>query len=57
VGSDLERAKRLVTKKIGKYKGLEKRELYQKLGGVLARNGFDWETIKASIDDVLQKGV
>ena len=57
VGSDYDRAKRLAEKKIGKYKHLPKAEIYQKLGGVLARSGFDWETTKASIDEVLQDGV
>lgn len=55
--SDLELAKKLVEKKIDRYKGLTKQELYQKLGGFLARKGYDWDVIKASIDEVLQKGV
>jgi regulatory protein len=50
--SDLETAKRLVEKRIARYKGLSKQEVYQKLGGFLARRGFDWDTIKRSIDDV-----
>jgi regulatory protein len=56
-GSDKERARKLAVKKLPKYKHLPKQEIYQKLGGVLARNGFPWEIIKASIDEVLQDGV
>lgn len=56
VGSDLDRAKKLVEKKIGKYKDLPKHELYQKLGAVLARRGFSWDIIKRSIDDVIGMG-
>ncbi len=57
IQNDLEQAKKLVEKKREKYKGVSKQELYQKLGGFLARRGFDWETIKASIDEVMKKGV
>ncbi len=55
--NDLEQAKKLVEKKIERYKGLPKHELYQKLGGFLARRGFDWDTIKQSIDEVIREGV
>lgn len=48
--NDLEQAKKIVEKKIGTYKHLPKHELYQKLGGFLSRRGFDWDTIKRSID-------
>jgi len=48
--NDLELARKIVEKKIGKYKHLPKYELYQKLGGFLSRRGFDWDTIKRSID-------
>ncbi len=54
---DLELAKKLVEKKIERYRNLPKPELYQKLGAFLARRGYDWDIIKASIDEVLQKGV
>jgi regulatory protein len=50
IQNDLESAKKIVEKKFPKYKGLSKYELYQKLGAVLARKGFNWETIKKSID-------
>jgi regulatory protein len=56
-GSDLESAKKLVERKIDKYKDLSRQEIYQKLGGFLARRGFDWDTIKKSIDDSLEHKV
>lgn len=55
-GSDYDRAKKLAEKKFPRYKHLPKQEIYQKLGGVLARNGFNWEIIKRSIDDILRMG-
>lgn len=55
--SDLDRAKQLVKVKIEKLKGLSRQEVYKKLGGFLARRGFDWDTIKQSIDESLKKRV
>ena len=55
--SDLEKAKRLTEKQVQKYSKLSPVEQRQKLGQFLARHGFDWETIKQAIDDVLTKGV
>lgn len=57
IQSDLEQAKVLVDKKISKYKNLPKQEIYQKLGAFLARKGFDWSTIKKSIDEAIGKEV
>jgi len=57
LNNDFESAKKLVEKKMPKYKGLEKQIIYQKLGAFLARRGFDWETIKKSIDDGLSNEV
>lgn len=51
--SETELAKKIVSKKILRYKNMEKQELYQKLGGLLARKGFDWETIKACLDSTI----
>jgi regulatory protein len=48
-------AKKLVEKKLQKYKQLSREEIYQKLGAFLARRGFDWETIKKSIDSVMDE--
>ena len=53
VGSDKERARKIALKKFPKYQHLTKQEIYQKLCGVLARNGFDWEIIKESIDALI----
>lgn len=57
ISNDLEQVRKLIEKKIARYKGLSRQELYQKLGGFLARRGFDWETIKQAIDEVVKKGV
>jgi regulatory protein len=53
--SDLETAMKLVEKKFARYKDLSRQEIYQKLGGFLARKGFDWETIKKSIDSEIER--
>ena len=66
IESDLDRAKKLVEIRIKRFRnpstplkagkfGMTREELYQKIGGFLARRGFDWETIKQSIDDSLFK--
>jgi regulatory protein len=57
VQSDLDSAKKLIEKKIEKFKNLPEQEIYQKLGRFLASKGFNWDTIKKSIDEVLGKGV
>lgn len=54
---DYSLAKQLVEKKIGKYKGLSRMDIYKKLGGFLGRRGFSWEVTKRSIDEVLADGV
>lgn len=48
-------ALKIAQKKLPSYKYLEKREFHQKMGAYLARRGFDWETIKAVIDQMWQK--
>jgi regulatory protein len=53
--NDLDSAKKLVTKRINKYKGQDKQIIYQKLGAYLARRGFNWDTIKKSIDSELSR--
>ncbi len=55
--SDKEMAKKVIFKKIEKYKGLSKFALLQKLGPFLARRGFDYDTIKKAIDESVGKGV
>lgn len=57
IDNDLESAKKLAEKRIGRVKDLPKQEIYQKLGRFLASKGFNWDTIKKSIDEVLGKGV
>lgn len=51
--TDLEQAKKLVQKRIQRYKNLPKQEIYQKLGRFLASKGFNWDTIKEAIDSDL----
>ena len=55
--SELEQAKKLVEKRIDKVRDLPKQEIYQKLGRFLASKGFNWDTVKKAIDEVLDKGV
>ena len=57
ISNDLELAKKLIEKKLPRYKSLSKQELYQKLSRFLSSKGFDWDTIKQSIDEVIKKGV
>ena len=52
--SDSQQIKKLLEKRFYRYKGLPRDKLYQKMGGFLARRGFDWSIIKKSIDDVLK---
>lgn len=54
VHNELEIARSLVQRKISKYKGLDRQKIYQRLGGFLSRRGFDYDTIKKSIDEVLK---
>jgi regulatory protein len=49
--------KKLIQKQMPKYTHLPKYELYQKLGAYLSRRGFNWESIKRGIDEVLEEGV
>ena len=52
---DKQKAIDLLERKKGKYENLSRHERYQKLGSFLARRGFDYETIKQSIDEVFGK--
>lgn len=51
---DLELARKLVEKRIKRYRNLSTEEIYQKVGRFLAQKGFNWEVIKQSIDGVLK---
>src|SRR5258708_13697738 len=55
--SDVERARELAEKKIERYKGLDKREFFQKVGSFLARQGFDYDTIKEAINSIMEKRI
>ena len=53
--NDLEMAIKLAQNRLPRYKNLPKEEIYQKMGRFLVSKGFDWETIKISIDEVFSK--
>lgn len=55
--NDKESAKKLLARKIERFKDLPPRELYQKVAGLLSRKGFDYDVIKESIDEILKKRV
>ncbi len=47
----------LAQKKIRTIKDLSKEKIYQRIGGFLARRGFDMDIIRSVIDEVLKKNV
>ncbi|MBI5044970.1 MAG: regulatory protein RecX [Candidatus Levybacteria bacterium] len=53
--TDLAKAKKVVEKKIKKYQSLSKEQQYHKLGFMLARMGYSWETIRQAIDAYYQR--
>ncbi len=54
--SDFTKALALAEKKMVRFSKIEdKRKVYEKLGRFLASKGFDWDTIKEVIDQVLSK--
>jgi regulatory protein len=54
--TDSAKALKLAEKKMERYGKIEdKRKVYEKLGRFLASKGFDWDTIKEVIDQVLGK--
>jgi len=50
IQNDLELAKKLAEKRIKRYKDLSKRDIYQKMGRFLASKGFNYETIKKTLN-------
>lgn len=54
--SDLDKARLIAQKKIKSLHLLPKNQQYQKLGAFLSRRGFDFETSKRVIDDILERG-
>ncbi|MDP2585707.1 MAG: RecX family transcriptional regulator [Candidatus Levybacteria bacterium] len=57
IEDDLESARKLVEKRLGRVKNLPKQKIYEKTGRYLASKGFNWDIIKKSIDEALSKGV
>lgn len=55
VHNELDMARDLVQRRFKKYRGMERQEVYRKLGGFLSRRGFDYDTIKKAIDEELGK--
>jgi len=53
--NDLEKAKKLVERKISKIQNLPKDKVYQKLQSLLAGKGFNFETTKEVIDEIYKK--
>lgn len=53
--TELETAMKLAEKRFKRLQGASKDEVYRKIGGFLARRGFAMDTIKAVIDQLLQK--
>lgn len=57
IPDELEQAKSLALKKMQRMIGKSREEIYQKVGGFLARRGFSWEIAKKAIDDSLENRV
>jgi regulatory protein len=57
IPDELEQAKSLIGKRMERLKGASREEIYQKVGGFLARRGFTWDIVKKAIDDSLANGV
>jgi len=55
VRDEVSLAKALLEKKHKKYEGMERQERFNKAGSMLARRGFDLDTIKQAIDVVFGK--
>lgn len=54
IPDEITQAKNLIGRRIEKLQGVPRQEIYQKVGGFLARRGFSWEVIKKAIDETLQ---
>lgn len=50
---ELTQAKQLIAKRMGKFSGRPRQEIYNKVGSFLARRGFSWEIAKKAIDESL----
>ena len=55
IESDLDKAKKLAEKRIVRYENEDPKKRYEKMVRFLASKGFDWNTIKKVIDQILNK--
>lgn len=55
VPDELSQATQLIEKRVTKLKDKTRQEIYQKVGGFLARRGFRWEISKKAIDQQLSR--
>lgn len=51
--TDFEKALELGKRKMRRFKNLERQKIYEKMGRFLASKGFDWDTVKKVIDQLL----
>lgn len=54
---DLKKAKEIIQKKIVRYKDLDSFKIKEKLSRFLVSKGFDYDTIKKAIDEILKERV
>lgn len=50
IPDELTQAKQLIAKRMERMQGKTRDEIYQKVGGFLARRGYSWEIVKKAID-------
>lgn len=55
VSNDVELAREMLEKKRKKYEGMDRQEMFNKAGSMLARRGYDLDTIRKAIDQVFRK--
>ncbi len=53
--TDLDKARKLAIKRIERYKNEEPQKKYEKMVRFLASKGFDWDTIKEVVDQLIPK--
>lgn len=53
IPDELTQAKQLIAKRIERFHGKSRQEVYQKVGNFLARRGFSWGIAKKAIDESL----
>jgi regulatory protein len=57
IPDELTQAKSLISKRMERFAGKPRQEIYAKVGSFLARRGFRWEIVKKAIDDSLANRV